>query len=310
MQHPPIFIVGMPRSGTTLLASMLSAHSRIAICPETHYFDRYWKKCVRQDCLSNPVARRTYVEGFLADPGLSAFGFGDSEKEQLRKSMLSAAGHGAILSALLEAYAQRQGKDIAGEKTPGHIWYVERILETYPEARIVAMIRDPRDTILSLEALPWHYYGFLDSVAQWRSAARRVRAVACAGGLSLRFEDLITAPQRELKRICTFIGVGYEAHMLDHREAANFDPKTEPWKRNVLAPLDPSNQGKWRTRMPKRKLAAVDAALTAELIAWNYPTAGLPDPSFGDSVVLGIERWRFRAGRALRRVRRGLSEVG
>jgi len=122
----------------------------------------------------------------------------------------------------------------------------------WPEARIVRIVRDPRDVALSLAGMPFakdSVIGNLVRVDQDDRAARG-RLATDALAMTLRYEDLVTEPERELRRICTFIGEDYEAGMLDAREsAAGVAAEHEWWKGSVAGPLHTGSVGRWRREM-------------------------------------------------------------
>ena len=112
----PVFIVGSPRSGTTLLATLVDRHSRIAIPPETHFFGHFRRWVGRE---LGSLQHHTLVDEFLKNRRA-----GDMKLD--RAAILSRfsrypADLPHLLRAALEEYAARRAKPRAGEKTPGHI---------------------------------------------------------------------------------------------------------------------------------------------------------------------------------------------
>ena len=253
----PVFIVGMPRSGTTLLSMMLNAHPQIAIAPETHFFSHYWRRAHR------PPAER--LHRFLHGGVLREMEFSEDDCADIRKAIDEQPTVRMALGGVLQAYAARQDKSVWGEKTPAHLEHAGVIWQHFPEARLIAVVRDPRDVSRSLQRVPWDRENVIHHARRWRDYAERIdrhlqeRPAQCT---AVRYEDLLRRPEDELRHLCTFLDVDFDAAMLAYHEAEErtFDPSQEPWKHNALRPPDPSRIGQWR-----QDLAAGDAWLVERI---------------------------------------------
>ncbi len=138
--------------------------------------------------------------------------------------------------ALLRTYADAKGKAIPGEKTPAHVAFVDTLLEWYPGARVVHMIRDPRAVFVSelrrrletptalpyrwLVRLPPLFRGFvlLETAWAWAGAVRHHRRLTRLypdAYRLVRFEDLVREPARTVDGLCAFLGIDPEPAMLE-----------------------------------------------------------------------------------------------
>src|SRR6185503_3031621 len=143
-----------------------------------------------------------------------------------------------VFQAFLRIYADRRGKDIMGEKTPAHLAYVETLLEWFPDARVVHCMRDPRAIHVSeLRRRAEHAVGvpyrqlvrapllleafvLLQVTWTWAAAVSRHRTLVRRYPdryRLLRFEDLVTGPERTLADLCAFLGITFEPRMLEQR---------------------------------------------------------------------------------------------
>jgi hypothetical protein len=141
---PAPFVVGVNRSGTTLLRMMLDAHPQLTVPPETHFLP----ELIDVADAGNPTP-----EALLATiTGQREWGdFGLSEEELLERfRALDPLTAGDALRAFYEAYAERVGKPRWGEKTPIYVKSMRKIESALPEARFVHVIRDGRDVALSI----------------------------------------------------------------------------------------------------------------------------------------------------------------
>jgi hypothetical protein len=310
----PIFVVGMPRSGTSLVSVILNAHSEIAISPETHYFTRCWDGA---DVNGTGHARQL-LDCLLRQPGVGDIGFSSEEVRVIKERLTTVEdpGHREILEAVLARFASRSDKPYWGEKTPSHLEYVQVIHKIFPEAVFVGMIRDPRDVSLSLRRVPWNQYQTaVDHAIRWRRYARLSDELVKRSDVpffELRYEDLLEAPEVMLRKLCGFLDCSYEPSMLDfHQEKEkNLDPDREPWKEKATRALDPTNRFKWRTRMSRAECAIVQAIAGKILIEKGYERAIIPWNSrrVFEAAKLGVRTLGLWFGRGVDKLVRAESE--
>lgn len=216
------FVVGAPRSGTTLLRLMLDAHPHLAIPPETGFLAKTadWAR-------QPPTSRDQWLDDvrrFPADaPVWPDFGLAPLD-------VLAAMDHGrpfdvaAGVRSFFRAYAARFGKTRAGDKTPLYCFHVAAIADLLPESRFVHLIRDGRDVAASWGAT-WFAPGpaVTDLAEGWIRHIAAVRRAADERGiavLDVRYEALVTEPEATLRRICDFIDLPFNRAMLSpHRHA-------------------------------------------------------------------------------------------
>ena len=236
---------------------MLSAHSRLDCGPESRFFARYRHLDARaRQATLDPGAWPGPAVDFLATlrnqghPVVELFGL------ELRDIRDYLAARPPSLAAMLESltvlHARQTGKVRWIEKTPRHLLMTDTLRRYWPEARIVRIVRDPRDVALSLAGLPFakdSVVGNLVRVDQDDRASRdHIEADPLA--MTLRYEDLVSEPEPELQRICAFVGEAYEPRMLDSRDsAAGVAADHEWWKAQVSGPLKTTSVGRWRREM-------------------------------------------------------------
>ena len=272
----PIFVVGAPRSGTTLLAATLAAHSRIICGPETQFFnsllpdrladainDRRWPRSATSAVCSLTLAWQPVVRLY-----------GMRRRNVLRYLRNRSPSARAMLESLTQPYAERHGKARWAEKTPNHIWHLETIRLEWPEAPIIRIVRDPRDVVVSMQQLPWwSENSLLDNAAIWVDCHNRSNPFFADDPRSdtLRFEDLVTTPETELRKLCTVIGEDYEPGMLDtSRSAEHVTTKQEPWKSFVSHPIDSRHAFRWRDQLPAADAEAIAARCADGMNLFGY----------------------------------------
>ena len=145
---PAPFIVGIPRSGTTLLRLQLDSHPALAIPPETgfgHLLAEIGIEASRAD---------DALDALTALPTWPDLGIDDDDVAGMR-SRLGDQGAADALRAVYGAYAARHGKPRWGDKTPGHLAHMGALSHALPEARFIHIIRDGRDVAASIRGLPF-----------------------------------------------------------------------------------------------------------------------------------------------------------
>lgn len=233
----PIFIMGTPRSGTTLTAKILGRHSRLFMPGEVHFFEDIYAR--RQDLgdLGSASSRRAILErlstlyGRFNEPV-------DQERidrllddpEILREREASCGSYREILSTFMEVQARSEGKVRWGNNTPRDLFSVDTILSFYPDAKILLCIRDVRDFLISyqdkwkatsaenVERLKLLYHPVVTSLL-WKSSAREIGNLSARLPVSafmlVRYEELVSRPEPAVRKICEFIGESFEPNMLE-----------------------------------------------------------------------------------------------
>jgi len=216
---PPVpFIVGVGRSGTTLLRMMLDAHPDLAIPAETYFLLPLLRRRAWPVRLS-PAAFCRIVTGHRAWPDLH-LSAEDVEREVRSLEPFTTADGVRLVYHL---YARGQGKTRWGDKTPAYGRRLPEIHRLLPEARFVHIIRDGRDTALSLRGQWFAPTREIKGLARhWRKEVRAIRrgGAACPYYLEIRFEDLVREARTTLERICVFLELPFQTAMLDYHRGA------------------------------------------------------------------------------------------
>lgn len=222
---PAPFVVGVARSGTTLLRMMLDAHPALAIPPETHFVPR------TIDMMRRPAAGASdgrdaaaRLERAVAEIVRRAqwpdLGIPAAELAAVADSAPRATA-GQLVRAVFLIYARRAGKPRWGDKTPPYLERMADIHAELPEARFVHVVRDGRDVALSAIPLWFGPTDVVDAARQWSSRIAAAREQARdLPYLELRYEDLVRDPAGELRRLCAFLDLRWDATMLDYHERA------------------------------------------------------------------------------------------
>jgi hypothetical protein len=248
----PIFIVGIGRSGTTLLRLMLHHHPRIAIPYESHFIIKYPEKLATYGDLAERANMARLVDDLLREPMVAMWDH-TFDRERLLASIAEPT-LAAALDALYGQYATAHGKERWGDKSD----YLERldvINAIFPCAQFIHIIRDGRDVARSVLKLPWGPDDIIRAAEWWNDhvwVARRMGAILGPTRYTeVRYEALVANPEGELRRLCSFIGEDYAPEMLQyHSTSASAIPDERRGQhQRVDGPPDPSRASSWRREM-------------------------------------------------------------
>lgn len=207
-KRPPFFIVGCPRSGTTLLQILIDQHPLIAIPPESFFFERFPPIVDSYGDLSVEAHLRSFVCDLLSDERIRDWKLDLTPDDVC--SRVAEPSVAATVDTLFTAYADRQGKRRWGDKTPQHALYVDRIRAVFPEARIIHLLRDGRDVAESMSRSPIGPNSIYGIAKRWqwyvRTMDRQAGQLPADDYLEVRFEDLVRRPTATRDLILRFIG--------------------------------------------------------------------------------------------------------
>jgi hypothetical protein len=236
----PIFLVGCPRSGTTLLQSLLGAHSQIASFPETKFF-QYLDACYE------PKHRLLGLRSRRLPGRIKAFFAQELQRPDLLARFPQSPWPRPYVQAFLavmEELTQAQGKTHFLDKTPDHIYHLACIERWLPQAPVLHLLRNGTDVIASLyqvtQDLPKVFGGQPRSVetciANWRDAITQSRQrVGKPNHAFVDYSKLTADPEGVLRNICQFLTLPYEPEMLTNYPtvAQQVQLASETHKRNT-----------------------------------------------------------------------------
>jgi hypothetical protein len=281
--NPYVFVVGAARSGTTLLQRMLDAHPQLAVVNESYWVPRKFRE--RNGLTRQGVVTPALLPKLLASPKFSHMGVSEEDLVGLLSEFKSVR-YDRFVARIFDLYAARQGKQYAGDKTPGYVRRIPQVHELWPRARFVHIVRDPRDVCLSMldwrmaeqtagQDGTWDMDPAISTALYWRYsvAVGREDAGASLGPTlyhEVRYEDLVSSPERELEQICKFLCLPYASEMTRfHEGRTRRDPGLDS-KEQWLPPT--AGLRDWRTQLPSTDVEHIEAAAGDLLHSLGYPT--------------------------------------
>ncbi|HBF22283.1 MAG TPA: hypothetical protein DDW23_00585 [Planctomycetes bacterium] len=289
----PIFIVGPPRCGTTLVAEILGAHPNLFFPSETHFYEE-----IRAGAGKGLIKSKTQKGDRALDDTLGLFRKYQYEedwkrvetpgfREQVEKSWEEQGpGLPNLFHAFMSLQAQNEGKLRWGDNTPRDVFHLKQILTDFPNARILICSRDPRDFLLSYQnkwKKTWHInqsriralYHPLTTTLLWKSSMRQLEVLNqnCPqeNWMLVRYEDIVANPEETVREICKTTGIKFHSELLDVKtNNSSFESKNAEG-------IFRDSVGRWRKDLPREESWFPERFAKNEMRLLNYPTEGASD---------------------------------
>lgn len=253
----PVFIVGCPRSGTTLLATMLE-RTPWGVPFETHFIPKYERQLARIGDLRDRRAFRRLLSAILSERPVRQWRL-DLDLDAFYES-LNAFDYATIVHALCCAHTQRRRLASWGDKTPHYVLHLRLINRLFPQSHIIYMVRDGRDTALSLIRRPWGPANILACAKLWKlhnEVHDDVEKMKASGLLhELKYEDLLCSPKAVLEKVFGHLG-------LDAKEVVPAE---------MIERINASNYGKWKRDLSPDEIRLFESVAGETLRRFGYET--------------------------------------
>jgi len=276
-ERPPFFIVGSDRSGTTLLRLILD-RAGPAIPPETMFLTDF-EHVLHRGGLERHEESIEFTRRVWAHPRVQLWGI-EGQPELPPKGLSHDEAFRWAVEQPYLAYMRRDGKTWWADKTPPHIDHVDLLARVFPGAKFVELVRDGRDVSLSMQGMPFGGNNAWTTAKRWAHCIRegeRQRAARPDDVLLVRYEDLVTQPEVEVRRVSEFLDIEYDEDMLhvERTDVSKLQHDQRGWFSNLWKGINTSAMDKWRTKMPEHDQRLFLAAAGDELALHGYDAGGL-----------------------------------
>jgi uncharacterized protein YoaH (UPF0181 family) len=291
--EPPLLLLGVRRSGTTLLRVMLDGNPELAIPDESYFIPQLVARH------AGPIDADEFIDDLRRLRTLREW---ELPVEEVRPRVRDGMSAGEAVAAIYQAYAERHGKRRWGDKTPMYMQHLPLLERLFPDALYVHLVRDGRDAALSFLSMPegvvtrtWAHPGnAADFACQWRLEVAAAQALGRRVGeryLELHYEDLVGDPEAVLRSICEFAKLPYDPAMLDY--TGRVDVSAKPHQQR-LKEAPRRGVREWRTEMPADDVAEFEAVAGGLLRSCGYAVVS----GAADARQARAARTRFASYRA------------
>lgn len=303
----PIFVIGANRSGTTLLRLILNAHSRIGIPDELIYINSYIAGVPIEQWRSpglDAAQYRKLVEEFLED---NCSPLHELDIDRVKECILAGPRNfRRPYRIALESWAEHYGKPRWGEKTPSNLFYADILIDMFPDAQFIHLLRDPRAGVASMQKV-----SFLPDDIVFNALNRHKHMTQGRSILenhvpppqrhTLRYEDLVRNPAETTRQICEFLEEEYEPEMLSyHENAGRFmkDTAASDYNATATRPISDSAIWKWIDRLTCEEVAIIETICGREMREAGYtPVAGSPSLNGRMNLLIKKAYWKMQTWR-------------
>jgi hypothetical protein len=293
----PVFVVGYPRSGTTLVQQLLSTHADFWTGPETLLFSHVLTDVSDMD--SRPLAPDRLSHAFDRLSDRSGISLPDALRANLMKQAEAQTLYAAnLLVAIMESVKPADSSAPRWvEKTTLHVFHLPLIWRLFPDARVVNVIRDPRDVASSPKRFHRYPAGsierahfVIDLSRHWNSAIEAYEALhSDARMLSVRYDDLIVRPEQTLALMAQHVGVETDLSALSR--FGEIQSQVTIKREETLKALNASDHLIDRREMWKKRLTDEEAILIETICGDVMARHGYaPTHALDTALVARVER--------------------
>jgi hypothetical protein len=272
-----LFLVGCPRSGTTLLQSMLAANPDILSFPETKFFwyliplykERWRRKLKMVSKDFKPWLKDFFVEQINHGEMLTRFSKFNFLRSQYTQQFIE----------ILDELTATEGKTIWLEKTPEHIYYLDYIEKNVPGVKFIHLLRNGEDVVASLHEATQKYPQFWGGnvwnlnmcIKRWVEAVEISRQyLHKSNHIVVRYEKLVENSRPELIRLCEFIGIDFAESMLENYGRAADNLTLDSAGRTVAKKVTNRNSQKFQELFDESERDYIIKRLSKVNLDWVY----------------------------------------
>ncbi|MGJ8592082.1 MAG: sulfotransferase family protein [Aquaticitalea sp.] len=288
-QTQPFFILGNPRSGTTLLRLMLDAHPDITVPPECGFIVWFFDTYKNVDFSENPIEKiDSFVESLKTAKKIESWSL---DFEHLKKYLQSQnfSNYSEIVNGVYEFYAISHQKQIQfwGDKNNYYLNHIPTLRMIFPNAKFIHIIRDGRDVACSYKELnsknidseyaPKLANDISEISKEWQSNNHKIvndleSLIKPENSCAIRYEDLVVDSKNELKRICKFLEIDFNLTMLEyHKISKTYEPKEYlQWKSNTKKSPQSDSINRYLKDLTKLEINAFNSHAHQMLTKFDY----------------------------------------
>lgn len=258
MTRPPLFVLGCPRSGTTLLAELVG-RTPFGKPTETQFIVKYARKLAEYGDLADDARLDRLLGDILRERAVLQWKLGVGPAEI--RARCRGRTYAEVVDALMTLRSERRGWPGWGDKTPHYTLAADVLDARFPGARYLFIVRDGRDVALSLLGRRWgpnNVYACARFWAAYNAPSALFDRLEAEGRLlRLRYEDLLADPRPLLERLYAFLG----------------QPISGPDLDELAASIRAGNRRKWETRMKPSRVALFENVAGETLRRFGYETS-------------------------------------
>jgi len=302
-----IFILGRGRSGSTLLSSMLDIHPEISIAPEGQFVMNLYRKYKGIGGEISKKRRKQFLQDIWLEKRMLNWSLDVGSLRARLMDLPEGSTFGDLCAQVYLENAIAKGKSntaYLGDKNPLYALFGREILEIFPEAKFIHLIRDYRSNIVSYQNVRFDLHSTAGLAYRWNVYNKSIFEMSREFPdrfILVRYEDIILDAGKELKRICDFLELPMCEEMLDyHKGRAHQIAQQYSWHQKLAIPPDASNLNEWKKQLAGKELELAEKICGRVGERWGYPLSAMSSGNFlHPGILLGwlrtfLEKYLFR----------------
>lgn len=267
-EKPPVFLIGSPRSGTTLFHQMFDHHPAFALPFESKYIIIFHNNIHEFGDLTDVKNRESLIvsiEMFMRNAWLERDhdawipGLIEAAPQLAQQAAPSYAG---VMEVIYGFFATQRGATRWGDKMATFRRCMPTVLELFPNARIVHLIRDGRDVASSILPLSFGPNTIYVAAKKWRNSVEHGLDFAARHPdqvYTIRYEDLIDDPERYLRELCEFIGEPFDDAMLNYHKSGTTRVPRKEIHGQLNKPVNKERAARWKRDLSRNQVRVFEA---------------------------------------------------
>ncbi len=274
----PFFIIGSGRSGNTLLRRILCQHGKIAIPPESYVLGSVIKKFQYINFLPWQEIVKIVLGEFQSHEEFYTW---EISLDKVYKKLFNIEDDERCLAKIIDEIYRHYSKvkfpeaELWGDKTPINTLNLGWINKLYKDAKVINMVRDGRDVVSSYLKMG-RYKTVEEACLRWDKSIEMVDKFGNYKPeeeyIDIKYENLVSSPQKEVKKICEFLSIEYEVEMIKSCQEVEKlgDVTDKDHHRNVLGKINTDSIGKWEKNLSEKQKEKTNKLLENNLKKLGY----------------------------------------
>lgn len=284
MKKNNFFVVGVGRSGTTLIRLMLNSHPNLAIPYETHFLTNYINQMDQYEPLNISDNIENLIKDMLNEELLRQWDVVPSFSDVISR-LPETVTLADVIDAIYSLYAETHNKIRWGDKSD-YLDKMHEINQIFPDTQFIHIVRDGRDVANSVMKMSWGPNDIYEAAEWWSEYVRLGQYMGLMlpkdRYMEIRFEDLVLQPKETLSKVCDFLGEPYAVEMLDYyKNSTSLIPDSRKSQhQNADASPKSSRTYAWKNSMSKSDVALFESYARDQLSAFGYEVVNLDIPTW------------------------------
>lgn len=265
---PMFFIIGRPRSGTTLLRTLFDAHPEVNIPVECAYIIDLQKR-YENIKIWNKELLLNFYEDLLVEFRFSNW---HADTKKLKNELLKCEGENTFSNICKVVHSNypslfpKKKLKFIGDKNPIYSVYTKKLLRIFPEAKFIFIYKDYRDNYVSIAKAQFGLPIVPMQVYHWKYFYHLVKNHSKKYPdrfLFLKYEDFVTEPEFYTKKVFHFIGLQYDSSVMDFYKKKDeiidkYGIVAEGKHQSLLNPINTSRIGQWKNKLTQKQVQLAD----------------------------------------------------